>query len=143
MISTFAGSALTYSTGHNVAATSSGFGSPAGVVGITSNGNIAVSDSQANNVRLVVVSTGIIYNLAGTGSSSPSPTSNNGDGGMSTSATLSFPVGLTEALGFILTADRYNNKIRRIYTTANIITLKAGEIIYCFLSLDCFNNHVL
>jgi hypothetical protein len=130
MISTIAGSALTYSGGQNVAATSAGFGLPAGVVRIGSNGNIAISDSQANCVRLVTVSSGIISDLAGTGSASLVSTLSNGDGGKATSGSLNYPFGMTETLNFVLVADRFNMKIRRIDTVGNIMTLKAGEQ-YC------------
>ena len=52
--------------------------------------NLYISDTYNHRIRKVTVSTGIITTIAGTGTASYS-----GDGGAATSATLSYPAGLT------------------------------------------------
>ena len=52
-------------------------------------GNVYISDSGNNRIRKVMVSTGIISTIAGTG-----VTSYSGDGGAATSAALWYPTGV-------------------------------------------------
>jgi hypothetical protein len=58
-------------------------------------GNLYIADSSA--IRKVVISTGIIFTIAGTGSDGFS-----GDGGQATAAELNMPEGLTvDSLGIL------------------------------------------
>ena len=77
-----------YSGDGGVASSAAIYG-PHGVV-IDSNGNVYFSDIGNHRVRKITSSTGIITTFAGTGSSGYS-----GDGGVSSSATLSAPNGLS------------------------------------------------
>ena len=61
-------------------------------------GNVYIADTDNNRIRKVTVSTGIIINIAGTGT-----TSYSGDNGAATAATLWNPVGVAlDASGRIL-----------------------------------------
>ncbi len=72
-----------------------------------------IADSDNHRIRMVTVSTGIISTIAGTGSSSYS-----GDNGQATSATVSFPSGVTlDSAG--------------IYSIYNLISAILTERIYC------------
>jgi len=57
---------------------------------LTMIGNVYISDSSNHAIRKITISTGIITTIAGTGATS----TNIGDGGAATSATLYYPRGL-------------------------------------------------
>ncbi len=73
-------------------------------------GNVYVADNNNNRVRKVVVSTGIISTIAGTGTSGYS-----GDGNSATSATLFYPFGVA--------LDSSGNANIRIFIYRRIVTL--------------------
>ena len=52
-------------------------------------GNVYISDSGNSRVRKITVSTGIISTIAGTGAATSS-----GDGGLATSASFYYPLGI-------------------------------------------------
>lgn len=89
-------------------------------VALDASGNLYVSDSQNQRIRLVD-SSGIIHTVAGNGTCAFS-----GDGGPGTSATLCRPKGLTlDAKGNLYIADLGNFRVR-ILNTAGIIQTFAG-----------------
>jgi len=96
IITTIAGSGSSSYSGDNGAATSAALHNPIGLA-LDSSNNMYISDSKNNRVRKVTVATGIITTFAGTGS-----TIFNGDNGVATSASLSFPFGVAvDASGMI------------------------------------------
>jgi len=78
-------------------------------VAVDAAGNVYISDTLNNRVRMVAASTGIINTVVGTGHSGYS-----GDGGLATAAQLSFPAGLSiDSSGNVYIADNGNNVIRQ------------------------------
>ncbi|MGZ3865132.1 MAG: NHL domain-containing protein [Bacteroidia bacterium] len=97
---------------------------------IDSLGNIYIADVLNHRIR-VVNSLGIINTLAGTGISGYS-----GDGGISTSARLNYPVGVAVSLNRdIFISDWNNQRIRKITGYSNILSNNVHD-----LSLDVFPN---
>ncbi len=81
-----------------------------------------ICDEYNHRVRKVVVSTGIINTIAGTGTSNYS-----GDGGQATAATLSRPCGVNiDSNGDIFIGDYGNHRIRKITVSTGVITTVAG-----------------
>ncbi len=87
-------------------------------------GNIYISDDNLNNtlVRRVDLSTGLIYNVAGTGQIGFA-----GDGGNASAAELNSPAGLAISGGVIYFADSSNQRVRKIAN--NVINTVAGTSI--------------
>ena len=101
-------------------ATSAKLYEPIGVA-IDAAGNIYIVDSGNNVIRMVTSSTGIITTVAGTGTQGYS-----GDGGLATSAKLSYPRGVAiDPAGNIYIADTNNNFIRLVTESTGIITTLA------------------
>jgi sugar lactone lactonase YvrE len=85
-------------------------------------GNIYIADRYNQRIRKVTVSTGIISTIAGTGT-----TSDSGDNGAATSATLYYPNGVgLDTLGNVYIADTLNQRIRKVTISTGIITTFAG-----------------
>jgi uncharacterized protein (TIGR03437 family) len=84
-------------------------------------GNLYISDENVYNtvVRRVDLSTGLIYNVAGTGEGGFS-----GDGGAALVAELNYPTGLVVGGGVVYFADVLNQRVRKVAN--NIITTVAG-----------------
>ncbi len=84
-------------------------------------GNLYISDNNLNNtmIRRVDISTGLIYNVAGTGTIGFA-----GDGGEALVAELNSPAGLVISSGVLYFADVSNERVRKI--ASNIITTVAG-----------------
>ncbi len=122
VISTFAGTGLTGSSGDGLAATTATFRGPYGVA-VDAAGTLYISDSGNAKVRYVI-SSGTIYTLAGIGTSGFS-----GDGLAAGSAKLSNTLRgvAVDATGNIFFADAGNNRIRRISGSSFIITTVAGN----------------
>jgi trimeric autotransporter adhesin len=109
------------STGDGGPAVSAGLSSPDDVA-VDTSGNIYIADSGNNRIRMVTKSTGIVATVAGTGSAGYS-----GDGGPATSATLSYPRGITlDGSGNMYIADTYNHRIRIVSKGSGIINTVAG-----------------
>ena len=96
-----------------VPATASPLSNPIGVA-VDALGNVYISDSNNDAVRMVSAATGIITTVAGT-LNSPS-LGFSGDGGPATAALLSVPSGIAvDGNGNLFIADSNNNAVRVVY----------------------------
>jgi trimeric autotransporter adhesin len=121
IITTVAGDGTSGYSGDGGLATLAKLYNPLGVA-VDASGNIFIADSANFRVRKVTISTGIISTVAGTGT-----TGSSGDGGLATSASLSFLYSVaTDVSGNIFIADTANNLIRKVTISTGIITTVAG-----------------
>lgn len=117
IISTVAGDNFPSYTGDGGPATSASMTYPWGVV-TDNNGNLYISDSNDNRIR-VVNSSGIISTYAGNGNGGYG-----GDGGPATNASIHQPFGLAlDSAGNLYFADYANNRIRCVYRNGTIATV--------------------
>ena len=109
-------------TNDGIPATSARLESPVGLA-LDNNGNLYISGSKDNKVRMVTASTGIITTVAGTGLGGYS-----GDGGQANIARLYDPRGISlDTSGNIFIADTTNHRIRKVTISTGIITTVAGN----------------
>ena len=89
-------------------------------VDITKNGDIIIADTGNSRVRMIVMSTGKITTIAGTGTDGY-----NGDGIAATSAQINYPRGVASDIsGNVYIADQNNNRIRFVdFVTKKISTI--------------------
>ena len=122
-ITTVAGTGVAGNSGDYGAATSAELFLPSSVA-VDAAGDIYIADSENARVRKVDASTGIINTVVGT---TPALNAESiGDGGPSTSAQLSFPVGVTlDAMGDLYVTDRLANVVRKV--TASGAPLQFAE----------------
>ncbi|HLK22199.1 MAG TPA: hypothetical protein VKT81_24800 [Bryobacteraceae bacterium] len=95
---------------------------------VDSNGNVFVADCYNHRIRKI--SLGNITTVAGSGGTCGS-TCNfggaTGDGGLATSATMSFPTDVkADAAGNLYIADSANSRVRKVDTGGNMNTLAGG-----------------
>ena len=107
--------------GDEITATSASLRYPHSVK-INSPGDIFISDRVNNRIRKIVISTGVITTVAGTGERGY-----NGDGILAITAMLNWP----KSVGFdnngnIFIADTENHRIRKVDAVTAIITTVAG-----------------
>jgi len=120
IITTIAGTGVQGYSGDGGPATVAMLGRPVAVV-VDATGNIDYVDSVNQCVRRITAA-GIISTVAGNGA-----TAFSGDGGLATSASLNFPLGIAlDSAGRIYIADAGNNRIRMI-DAGGIITTVAGN----------------
>ena len=120
VITTVAGNGASGFYGDGGAATNASFDSPNGVA-VDATGNLFITDSGNNRVRKVSTN-GVITTVVGNGTFSFS-----GDGGLATSASLNYPLGVAvDATGNLFIADYSNNRIRKV-STNGVITTVAGN----------------
>jgi len=101
----------------NGTGTSASFAYP---IRITTDGtNLYVADSNNSLIRKIVISTGAVTTVAGTGSSG----SANGTG---TSASFNYPQGITTDGTNLYVADNSNHLIRQIVISTSVVTTVAG-----------------
>jgi len=116
VVTTFAGSGSSGST--NGTGTSAQFYQP---TGITSDGtNLYVADTQNSNIKKIVIATGVVTTLAGSGSSGSTD-------GTGTSAKFTLPYGITSDGTNLYVSDTYNYKIRKIVIATGVVTTFAGS----------------
>lgn len=118
VISSFAGTGVPGYSGDGGPATSAKLNDP-GAVAVDGSGNVYISDTGNQRIRLVN-SVGTITTFAGTGVAGFS-----GDGGFATGAMLNFPRGLAIAGGTVYIADTSNHRVRIV--SAGIISTFAGN----------------
>lgn len=117
VITTIAGKSSSTFSGDGGAATNAGLSAYG--VAVDANGNVFIADRSNNRVRRVDAY-GFITTIAGTGSSTFS-----GDGGLATNAGMTAYGVAVDSYGDVYTADRSNNRIRRV-DPYGIITTVAG-----------------
>lgn len=117
-IQTVAGNNSAGYFGDNGVATDAQLNNPFGVA-VNAAGDIFISDSNNNRVRVVNHATGNIATYAGTGYNIYG-----GDSGPAVNASISRPQGLAvDASGNLYIADNGNNRIRRVGTDGTITTV--------------------
>jgi sugar lactone lactonase YvrE len=121
VVTTLAGSTTPgFADGTGAAAT---FDSPAGLVA-DGLGNLYVADASNNEIRKIVISTGVVTTIAG--SHLMADTTN----GIDTAARFNSPHGLAiDGNGNLYVADTGNNEIRKIVTSSGVVTTFAGSTI--------------
>jgi len=88
--------------------------------GITSDGtNLYVVDYGNHLIRKIVISSGVVTTVAGTGSSGSAD-------GTGTAASFNQPAGITTDGTNLYVADESNNTIRKIVITSGVVTTLAG-----------------
>ena len=106
-------------------------------IAVDETGNVYVADSSYGRIRMIAavsgtvfgqsVSAGDIYTVAGSGTNCPSGTSACGDGGPSTVAGLSKPIGLAvDGAGNLFIADTYDYRIRMVASQSETILGQAA-----------------
>lgn len=103
------------------------FDMPTGIL-LDGSGNIIVSDTRDQRIRIINASTKVITTLAGTGQYCSNTTSLCGDGGPPANARLFNPSGMSmDAAGNIYFADQLDNRVRVITAGPNsIVATLAG-----------------
>jgi hypothetical protein len=102
----------------NGAAASASFNYPSGIT--TDGVNLYIADTNNHMIRKIVISTGIVSTLAGSG------TSGNLDG-PGTSAQFGDPVGIVYSNSSLYVADSYYNTIRKIAASTGYAATLAGS----------------
>jgi hypothetical protein len=126
IITTIAGTGEEGFSGDGGQATNATLGVPSGVFTDTA-GNVYIADEVNNRIRKVIVSTGIITTVAGSGAIGVSLGGFSGDNGPATNATMNLPVGLClDKAANIYITDYENNRIRKVDASTGIISTVAG-----------------
>ena len=121
IIDTVAGDGTAGLSGDGGPAVQSQVSSPAGLA-LDADGILYVADSGNHVVRRIVLATGVITTVAGSGEDG-----SGGDGGPAFAAQLSSPQGVAvDGLGHLLIADTGNHRIRRVDATSGVIDTVAG-----------------
>ena len=133
-VTTIAGSGTPGFSGDNGPARAAQLSSPSSVF-VDTAGNIFVADTNNHCIRKIAASDSAITTVAGTGQRGFA-----GDGGPATSARLAFPAAVFVARdSSIYIADRFNQRIRRVNPTGDIITL-AGNGAFDFSGDNVASN---
>lgn len=121
VITTFAGTGTPGNSGDGGPATAATLSAPAGLV-VDGSGNLYIADAGNHAIRKVVLATGIISTVAGSGSAG-----NSGDGGAATAAMLNGPKAIAvDAAGDLYIADTGNHTIRFVGAATGLISTIAG-----------------
>jgi uncharacterized protein (TIGR03437 family) len=123
IITTFAGNGLSGVGGDGGPATAAQLMSPAGVA-VDASGNVYISDTIGQRVRVVTASNGQINTYAGNRTAGYS-----GDGSAATGAELNTPTGLAvDGAGNLYIADTLNSAIRKVTPTGTISTVAGSGL---------------
>jgi len=98
--------------------TAASFNDPRGIT--TDGSNLYVSDTSNHKIRMIVISTGVVTTLAGSGTAGAID-----DTG--TAASFNMPSGITTDGINLYVADISNNKIRKIVIATGVVTTLAGS----------------
>ena len=94
-----------------------------GAVAVDAAGNLYIADTDAQRVRKVNSSTGIITTVAGTGAPG-----SGGDGGPATAATLNYPVGVAvDSGGNLYITEFFGQRVRKVSSATGLISTYAGN----------------
>ena len=127
VITTVAGTGTAGYNGDSIQATAAKLNAPDGVA-VDSSGDLFIADTGNNRIREVVLGTGVITTVAGTGTAGY-----NADSIQATAAELNAPDGMAvDSSGDLFIADTGNNRIREVYGAgagifAGVITTVAGS----------------
>lgn len=116
-VSTFAGSGSSGSADDSDG-TLATFDGPRGIV--TDGTNLYVTDFNSHLIRQIVIATGAVTTLAGSGSSGSA------DHTTGTLATFNMPVGITTDGTNLYVADQKNDKVRQIVISTGVVTTLAS-----------------
>jgi NHL repeat. len=116
VVTTIAGSTSSGST--NGTGTSARFNFPRGIT--TDGTNLYVSDSYNHKIRKIVISTGAVTTLAGSGQAGSTDATG-------TSAKFNYPRGITTDGANLYVTDKSNHKIRKIVISTGVVTTIAGS----------------
>ena len=116
VVTTVAGTALNQGNKNDTGADAE-FNGPRGIT--TDGTNLYVADAVNHLIRKIVISTGVVSTVAGTGSSG----SSNGTG---TSASFNEPSGITTDGTNLYVGDGENHLIRQIVISTGVVTTVAG-----------------
>jgi len=114
----------------NATGTSASFNYPWGIT--TDGTNLYVADSSNHRIRKIVISTGFVTTLAGTGSACTS----NCDNATGTSAGFNSPRGITTDGTNLYVADNDRHRIRKIVIDNGTVTTLAGTGSLCRTNCD-------
>lgn len=119
-ITLIAGTGTSGYQGDGGPATSAEFSYPSSIA-VDGAGNLYISDTNNNRIRMVSAATQVVSTIAG-----PGTQGNLGDGGPATSALISAPMGMVIHGGSLYFADQFNARVRAINLTTGIISTVAG-----------------
>jgi DNA-binding beta-propeller fold protein YncE len=102
----------------NGTATAASFNLPSGVT--TDGVNLYVADTHNNIIRKIVIATGAVTTIAGSGNTG---TTN----GVATAASFNLPSGISSDGANLYVTDMNNNLIRKIAITTQTVTTVAGS----------------
>lgn len=92
-----------------------------GPIGITSDGiNLYVADTSNHKIRQIVISSGVVTTLAGSGTAGSTDATG-------ASASFNAPMGITTDGINLYVADTFNNKIRQVVISTQVVTTLAGS----------------
>ena len=135
VISTFAGNGTAGFSGDGGPATAAQLNQPFGLLADSGNLYIADQGTNVNRIRVVNLSTGIISEVAGNGSLTPS-----GEGGPATSAGIGQPQFMVKtSAGFFFTDD-VNNRVMKIDSGGILTTYASGISVALGLGADPSGN---
>lgn len=98
--------------------TAASFSGPAGIT--TDGSNLYVADTINNKIRKIVIATGVVTTLAGSGSTGATD-------GTGTSASFFYPQGITTDGNNLYLADTALGRIRKIVISTGVVTTLAGS----------------
>jgi sugar lactone lactonase YvrE len=115
VVTTLAGTGSTGST--DATGTAASFNGP---YGVTSDGtNLYVADATNNRIRKIVIATGVVTTLAGSGAGTTD--------GTGTGASFTTPIGITTDGTNLYVADYGNHRIRKVVISTAVVTTIAGS----------------
>lgn len=90
-------------------------------IAVDASGNVYVADTDNHTIRKIVIATGAVTTLAGSGTAGAA-------NGIGTAASFNFPQGVAaDAAGNVYVADVLNHKIRKIVVATGEVTTLAGS----------------